>query len=97
MPEELPEGTPAPEAPAGTPAAPAPPPAPPAPDTSREQGLQNALSRMGGDAMRLANTLYTENYDYRKEIRDLKSKVIPEGAVVLTGEEAKAYEALKGL
>lgn len=67
----------------------------------------DVLTQYGGDAIRMADRvaeLERENYRYREQKRDLtaentalKATQTPEGAVVLTGDAVKAYEALAAL
>lgn len=63
-----------------------------------------ALLQRAGDATALASRLYTENYEGREERRKLKaeldelrSKLPPDGHVVITADDAKLYEAYKAL
>lgn len=55
----------------------------------------NAESALRALAYKL-NDVERENADYRRRIKDLKGKV-PEGSVVLTGDDLKAFEAYKAL
>lgn len=49
------------------------------------------------EVVKKVSGLETDNKKQRDEIRDLKAAAPPEGAVVLTGDEAKAYPTLKEL
>lgn len=60
-----------------------------------KESLQRFLERNGGNANTALETLYTENKEYRDTIRDLKSKVPTEGAVVLSADEAQQWSAYK--
>lgn len=57
-----------------------------------EKRLQQA-----GDATRLAETLYRDNYAQREEIRALKEKQPVAGAVVLSADDAAQLEAYRAL
>lgn len=67
-------------------------------------GLQALLAKANGDAMGVAGLLYSENFQYREQLRQLKeqlaqaqAKAPGEGAVVLTPEQAKAWTAYQAL
>lgn len=52
------------------------------------------------NATRVVTQLMEENYEQREEIRRLKTQAenaVPKGSVVLSGEESKLWEKLKGL
>lgn len=73
-------------------------------DDAAQQGLKNLLQRHNNDAMALAGQLYSENYELRttrrqlrEELEQTKKKLPAEGTVVITAEEAKAFEAYKKL
>ncbi|NCC94512.1 MAG: hypothetical protein EOM10_14750 [Opitutae bacterium] len=57
-------------------------------------GLQRLIERQAGDASRVAELLYRENYDLRERNRQL---AVPEGAVVLPSEHAAAWQAYQAL
>jgi hypothetical protein len=57
------------------------------------RNLQNLLAKKNGDAMALAAQLLAENADLREDKRQLKKNQAPEGAVVLTGEDAAKWTA----
>jgi len=59
--------------------------------------FQNALKKKNDDALALASQLFDENFSYRTQIRELKTKVPKEGDIVLTGDEAKEYQSFKAL
>jgi hypothetical protein len=50
-----------------------------------------------GDAERALGYFLRDNRKYRKDNSDLKAKLPPEGAVVLTADEAKAWDEYKAL
>jgi hypothetical protein len=74
---------------------------------TQRRSSADVLQQYGNDAIRMADRvaeLERDNYRYREQKRDLTDRVkalegkqIPEGAVVLTGDEAQAYDAYKGL
>lgn len=71
---------------------------------SPSQNFQRLLERNNNDAMQLAGKLFDENYHYRQRIRqletqtrDLQGQVPGEGSVVLTGDEAQAWQAYRAL
>lgn len=55
------------------------------------QGLRNLVERQGGSD-RAAELLYGENHQHRTTIEDLKKKLPPEGAVVLSGDDVKKWQ-----
>jgi hypothetical protein len=55
------------------------------------------LAKSSGDANRVIRRLLKENYDYRQDINGLKAKLPGEGAVVLSGDEAKNWEKFKAM
>lgn len=55
------------------------------------QGLQNLLTRHNNDAMAVVSVLYHDNYQLRDDNRILKGKVPADGALILTGDDAKAW------
>jgi hypothetical protein len=55
------------------------------------------LQKQGGDPIRVINKLLKENYGYRDELRDIKGKLPGEGAVVLSGDDAKLWDSYKTL
>lgn len=69
-----------------------------------DSAFQRLLDRYKNDAMALAEKLFSENYEYRGKIRqleqqvtDVTGKVPADGAVVLTGEDATAWNTYKAL
>lgn len=71
-------------------------------------GLKSLLQQNNNDAMALAAALYTEKYQDRekarakqaemqKEIDALRERVPPEGAIVLSGAQAKELETYRSL
>lgn len=80
----------------------------PSPETDPPRpSASDTAQRFNGDQIRMAekiNLLETDNYKQRDEIRDLKrdnqdlkTKVPADGALVLTGDDASQYQALKAL
>ena len=66
--------------------------------------LQGLLQKHGNDGARLAESLLRENHGYRRklataktEIEETKKKAMPEGAVVLSADQAKAWDAYQKL
>lgn len=66
----------------------------PAPDPSA--AFQRLLEKNNNDGVRLAASLFDDNYRQREQIRQLTAKM-PEGSVVLTGDDAKDWTAFKAL
>jgi hypothetical protein len=60
------------------------------------EGLQNLIRRQGG-ADATAQLLYHENARHRERIRQLEQQLPGEGAVVLTGDQAAAWQTYQGL
>ena len=69
---------------------------PPASGNDPALAFQNLLSR-SSDAAALARQLFEENYRYRTELRDAQRQLPPQGATVLTPEQAQAWTAYQGL
>jgi hypothetical protein len=61
-----------------------------------QQSLSNLIRREGG-ADATAQLLFQENREHRQRIRELEQRVPGEGAVVLTGDQAAAWQAYQGL
>jgi len=65
------------------------------------RNLQGQLSKHNGDAMALAATLLGENATYRDRVRTLEGEVaqakLPDGAVVLTKEQAAQWTEYQAL
>ena len=59
--------------------------------------LSRLLERQGGDAGRVAELLYRENYDLRERARTLSAAVPPEGAVVLPVDAVPTWQAYQAL
>jgi hypothetical protein len=55
------------------------------------------LIRREGGADATAQLLFQENREHRQRIRELEQRVPGEGAVVLTGDQAAAWQAYQGL
>lgn len=76
----------------------------PTPDPAPNQALQNLISRHNNDLMAVVSTLFTDNYQYRQDKRELTNQVkslegqLPkEGQVVLSKDDAALFEAYKAL
>lgn len=70
----------------------------------KEGGFKRLLERNQNDAIRVAEKLYDENHGHREakrkleqQVADLTGKVPAEGAVVLVGDDAKAWASYKAL
>jgi hypothetical protein len=61
-----------------------------------QQSLSNLIRREGG-ADATAQLLFQENREHRQRIRELEQRVPGEGAVVLTGDQAAAWQTYQGL
>lgn len=59
--------------------------------------LQKLLDKKNGDAMAVAMTLLSENFDLRQKNRDLRDKVPQDGSVVLGKEDAQEWATLHAL
>lgn len=78
---------------AGTPA-----PTPePKPAVTPENATAAVIAKNGGDPSKAVLELTRENYKLRDKNRELRGKVTPEGAVILTGDDAKAWQAYRDL
>jgi hypothetical protein len=72
--------------------------------TAAEEMRALITSLMGQQANQQVQTLLTENYQYREERRQLRQEIetlkksqVPEDAIVLTGEDATAYDEFLAL
>jgi hypothetical protein len=61
-----------------------------------QQSLSNLIRREGG-ADATAQLLFQENREHRQRIRELEQQLPGEGAVVLTGDQAAAWQTYQGL
>jgi hypothetical protein len=61
-----------------------------------QQSLSNLIRREGG-ADATAQLLFQENREHRQRIRELEQRVPGEGAVVLSGDQAAAWQTYQGL
>lgn len=61
-----------------------------------EEQAARLISRSGGDVAAVT-LLMSENRDYRARIRELERAAPPEGATVLSGDDARAWEAYRAL
>ena len=62
-----------------------------------QAAFDNRLKKLEGNAVGLAQQLFSENYTLREQKRVMEGKLIPDGAIVLAAEEAKAWESYKAL
>lgn len=60
-------------------------------------GLQRLIERQSGDAGRVAELLYRENYDLRERARQLQGQLPAEGAVVLSGDQVQHWQTYQQL
>lgn len=67
------------------------------PTPNPTSGFQAALERHSNDGIRLASTLYDENYQLREKNRELKSQAPKDGSLVLDAEQAKKWAAFEAL
>ena len=65
--------------------------------TEAERNLRNLLAKKDGDALALAADLLADNAKLRDRNRDLKAKVLPDGAQFITEEEAQELETYRAL
>lgn len=68
------------------------------------QGIVDRLVSKFGTMSRALEVLAGENFDYRETNRELSARVqqlgakqVPDGAIVLTGEDAKSWNAIKAI
>jgi hypothetical protein len=61
-----------------------------------QQALANLIQRQGSEGA-AATLLFNENRDYRERIRQLEQQLPGEGAVVLSGDQAAAWQTYQGL
>lgn len=66
-------------------------------DDKARRNLQNLLAKKDGDAIALAGDLLAENADLRGKNRELKTKVTPDGAVILSADDAAKWTAFNEL
>ena len=57
----------------------------------------NNLMARSSDAAALARQLFEENFRYRTELREAQRQIPAQGAVVLSAEQAQAWQAYQGL
>jgi len=62
-------------------------------DEKAQRNLQNLLAKQNGDATALAAQLLAENADLRGKNRELKATQKPDGATILTGDDAAKWKA----
>jgi hypothetical protein len=70
---------------------------PPANNPNPENSFQKLLDKKNQDGIALARELFDENHELRKRNRELKAKVPADGTVILSAEDAKAWEAYRAL
>lgn len=73
---------------------PTPEPEPKGPDLAK---VVESLIAKHGDGNAALRVLLAENYGYRDQIRDLKAKAPADGALILTGDDAKAWDKYRTL
>lgn len=61
------------------------------------EALQKLLDKKNGDAMAVAMTLLSENFQLREKNRSLKEQIPQEGARVISKEESVDFDAFKAL
>ena len=72
-------------------------PNPATPPADDRQNLQGLLQRHNNDAMAVIATLLSENHGLRDERRTLRGQIPAQGAVVLTAEQATAWQSYQQL
>jgi hypothetical protein len=80
--------------------APAPTPTPtpaPAPAADPAEGWKALLAKHHNDAAVVAKKLYDDNHSLRAKVRDLKKNAVPDGGIVLSGDDARAWERYRVL
>src|SRR5689334_22896879 len=68
-------------------------PNPATPPADDRQNLQGLLARHNNDAMAVVATLLSENHSLRDERRQLRGQLPAQGAVVLSTEQASAWQS----
>lgn len=66
-------------------------------NTNPAAAFQTLLEKNSNDGIKLASTLFDENFQLREKNRDLRVKVPVDGSVVLTADEAKEWQAFQAL
>lgn len=69
----------------------------PTPAPNPAEGFQSLLAQHKQDGVAVASKLYDENYQLRQKNRELADKQPKDGTVILTSDEAKEWDVLKGL
>lgn len=69
----------------------------PAPPHDPNEGFRKLLEKHKDDAVRLAETLYGENFKLRERLRKAEDRVPGDSDVVLKGDDAKRWDAYRGL
>jgi hypothetical protein len=75
---------------------PTPTPTPPPKDFDPQVAIREAVAKHG-DAERALGYFLRDNRKYRKDMAELRAKLPPEGAVVLSGDDAKAWDEYRAL
>lgn len=97
MPEPQPTPTPTPSpTPAPTPA-PTPTPTVGGGNVDLSAVAAGLLQKASGNPVKVISRLLKENHEGREKVRDLSSKLPPDGAVVLSGDDAKRWETYRSL
>lgn len=65
----------------------------PTPQPNPAAAFQALLEKNNNDGIRLASTLFDENFQLREKNRELRSLAPAEGSLVLSAEDAKKYQA----
>jgi hypothetical protein len=68
---------------------------PPPPDPA--EGFRKLLAKHQDDGVRLAETLYGENFKLREKLREAEGRAPGDGALVLKGDDARRWEAYRSL
>jgi hypothetical protein len=66
-------------------------------DVNPAAAFQRLLERNNNDGIKLASTLFDENFQYRQTIRTLKEAQPKDGSVILSPEDAKKWKAYNDL
>jgi hypothetical protein len=61
------------------------------------KAFNKRLEKLDNNAQAMAMLLFGENFQLRDKVRSMEGRVSPEGATVLTGDDAKAWDIYKAL
>jgi hypothetical protein len=61
------------------------------------KAFNKRLEKLDGNASAMAMMLFGENFQMREKLRSLEGRVSPDGATILTGDDAKAWDVYKAL